>query len=252
MARARLLPWLLAQILRHSQLVRRCLSSSPKALPPPCSSAPNPPPPFPYNVPCASALCYLAGLGALAMLPTMTHHSYTREPALTVGNIGPRFGSVDAAAAVRARAALLARLEASSGGGAGEGGLPAPQAYLLHELAAAGLDAQPFRFHSRRGLLQGAPRRECVSVVSVARAPRGDGKEGVALVTPLRPSADLPSDMPWGPAFMRRRGSSKRRAQTLAAEAAEAAAGATGLTLALMGHLSHTGSAWMAKCARLP
>ena len=83
--------------------------------------------------------------------------------------------------------------------------------YLLAELAELGLEASVFHFggavdgpiDSPEGADGsgggGGGHQRCASVAAVVRAPRGDGKEGVALVTPLLPveGARLAADEPW-------------------------------------------------------
>lgn len=141
-----------------------------------------------------SFLCCIAGLIALLVLPSLAKNTYISENALMPGSANPMLSSQDVSDANK----LVADIVGSNLKG-DTVGLEIPRT-VAKRIADLGAEASLFRFHPKskkfhplnffsnlaHDMMQ--ENRSCsraaVSIVGIIRAPRGDGKESIVLVTP--------------------------------------------------------------------
>ncbi|KAK9678008.1 hypothetical protein RND81_11G181500 [Saponaria officinalis] len=144
-----------------------------------------------------SFLCCIAGVVALLILPILAKKTYISENALMPGSANPMLSGQDVADANKLVTEIMGLK--SQGNAAG---IEIPS-ILVKRVLDLGAEASQFQFHAQPNKFHplhffSGPGHElahqnttcswpAVSTVGIIRAPRGDGKESIVLVTPYNP-----------------------------------------------------------------
>ncbi|KAJ4973309.1 hypothetical protein NE237_006483 [Protea cynaroides] len=145
-----------------------------------------------------SVVCFTAGIVALLLLPVLAKNTYVSENALMPGSANPMLSSQDVAEADRLVKDMLGLKEKS-----GEVGKKTPN-LIARNMADLGAEVYHHKFHpqinyfhpldffsgsSKSGKIpENSSCAVCgINTVGIIRAPRGDGKEAIVLVTPYNP-----------------------------------------------------------------
>ncbi|XP_031504265.1 uncharacterized protein LOC116266916 isoform X2 [Nymphaea colorata] len=142
-----------------------------------------------------SLVCCLAGFIAILLLPVLAKNTYISENALMPGSANPVFSYQDVTEANKFIAELLHWKSKK--------GVPRLVAKYMtstgsdvyhHRFQPSKKEFRPLQFFSRSscsGMVHdnGNSSSPAVNIVGVIRAPQGDGKESIVLVTPYNPEA---------------------------------------------------------------
>ena len=144
-----------------------------------------------------SALCCSAGIIALLFLPSLAKNTYLSENALIPGSANPLFSSEDVTEANK----FIKGIEAAAGGS--RGGMEMPK-FIVQQMKDLGAEVcyheflphskhfHPLKFFTSMTndlavRPNGTYSNSGTNTIGIIRAPRGDGKEAIVLVTPYNP-----------------------------------------------------------------
>ncbi|XP_019182271.1 PREDICTED: glycosylphosphatidylinositol anchor attachment 1 protein [Ipomoea nil] len=141
-----------------------------------------------------SVVCCTAGVLALLLLPVLAKNTYISENALMPGSASPMLSHDDVSQASRFVNNILSFNSGSAGSGIGIPGIIAQHIKDLggevnfHKFQPQVNKFQPLRFFSSPDPEIVQENYSCstygINTVGIIRAPRGDGKEAIVLVTP--------------------------------------------------------------------
>lgn len=151
-----------------------------------------------------SVLCFIAGVIALLILPVLSKNTYISENALMPGSANPMLSSKDVSDANKLVADIMSlSLEGDTAG------IEIPRV-VAKCMADAGAESSLFPFHPQPNKFHplhffSSPGHDmvqenvscstpAVSTVGIIRAPRGDGKEAIVLVTPYNATKPTASE----------------------------------------------------------